>query len=86
MRFWIDRHNLTVVARDGLETNWNNKNLTVQFLTVAVGQRIDVILQCSGERDTRYSMFSAVAFFGNTTLPFATAYLTYGDGSTHMYL
>ncbi|EGD79478.1 laccase IV [Salpingoeca rosetta] len=45
MRFWIDKHNLTIVARDGDEI----QPYEVDFVTVVVGQRIDVIVPCNAQ-------------------------------------
>lgn len=48
LRIYIDQHNLTIVARDSLPIH----PITVTHLHVPIGQRIDVIVQCSANDPT----------------------------------
>ena len=56
-RFWIDRHQLTIVMRDGVETQY----FAVDNVTVAVGQRIDVVVQCNQDPNFNYMIYVAIA-------------------------
>jgi FtsP/CotA-like multicopper oxidase with cupredoxin domain len=71
LRIWIDRHNLTIVSRDGIDT----KPLTVKYLTIPVGQRIDVILTCNQNPKFDYYIFLTVA----------TGFLPKGSVVPHIY-
>lgn len=55
MAVWVDRHNLTVVARDGL----NVEPAEVNVVLIAVGARIDVILNCDQSGSVNYKMFAS---------------------------
>jgi L-ascorbate oxidase len=58
MRFWIDRHALTVVARDGVPV----RPRVVRFVTLGVAERFDVIVNCSlGGTGLNYRMFVSMA-------------------------
>lgn len=59
IKVWIDRHNLTVVARDGVET----VPLTVRYVAMPVGQRLDVIVGCDLWHGTpkKYHIFATLA-------------------------
>jgi FtsP/CotA-like multicopper oxidase with cupredoxin domain len=56
LKLWIDKHNMTLVARDGVETI----PLNVQFLLIAIGQRLDVMVECTAA-PFKYHIFSEVA-------------------------
>jgi FtsP/CotA-like multicopper oxidase with cupredoxin domain len=60
---WIDRHNLTVVAVDGSDIE-PIKDLPV--VLIAVGQRIDVVLECN--QDPAYS-YKFIASFSEAWYP-----------------
>ncbi|CAF0971129.1 unnamed protein product [Didymodactylos carnosus] len=55
-RFWIDQHNITIVARDSLEI----LPITVQYVTIAIGQRLDLIVQCNQDPTFKYEIFSTM--------------------------
>ena len=54
-RFWIEQHNLTIIARDGIEIS----PITVHHLHIATGQRLDLIVDCHQEPTLKYAMFVA---------------------------
>eukprot|EP01113_Clastostelium_recurvatum_P041770 TRINITY_DN668_c0_g1_i5.p1 TRINITY_DN668_c0_g1~~TRINITY_DN668_c0_g1_i5.p1 ORF type:complete len:697 (+),score=136.01 TRINITY_DN668_c0_g1_i5:208-2298(+) len=56
LQMWIDRHNMTIVARDGLEV----AQRTVPFITIPVGQRLDVMVLCDQDPGYKYSMIYTV--------------------------
>ena len=84
LRFWIDHHNITVVARDGIET----VPLSFRSISLPVSQRIDVIVACR-KPTMKYRMFVAPAY---TFLPdgannpklnfYSSVYLTYPNATT----
>jgi hypothetical protein len=59
IRFWVDQHNMTIVARDGVEVVPKE----IKFVTVPVGQRIDVVLHCDAQKHAgkQFLMFATVA-------------------------
>jgi iron transport multicopper oxidase len=84
-RFWIDRHNMTIVARDGVET----EHLVVGHITIPVAQRIDVILLCDQDPGYNYLVFSAIpaAFIpkgANFPNIWTYAFLTYSNSTQTM--
>ena len=48
--FSIDRHDLTIVARDGIEIS----PVTVSYLHIPIGQRLDVIVTCDASPSSNY--------------------------------
>ncbi|CAF1509603.1 unnamed protein product [Adineta steineri] len=54
-RFWIDQHNLTIVARDGIEI----LPIIVPHLHIAIGQRLDLIINCSQDPTVKYTIYAA---------------------------
>jgi FtsP/CotA-like multicopper oxidase with cupredoxin domain len=82
LRIWIDRHNLTIVARDGIDT----KPSSVEYLTIPVGQRIDVIVNCDQDPKFDYYIFVTVAtgfLPRGSVVPkiYSWAYLSYGKSN-----
>jgi len=59
LRFWVDNHNLTIIAKDG-EDVWPDGPHIAVF--VGVGQRIDVRVACVGNESMTYFVFAAVAY------------------------
>lgn len=57
MRFWVDRHNVTIVARDGLPTKPNGPHIAIY---VPSGSRYDVLIHCNEEAGS-YKIFSDLA-------------------------
>jgi FtsP/CotA-like multicopper oxidase with cupredoxin domain len=80
-RFWIDQHNLTVVARDSIEIS----PVTVTYLHIPIGQRLDLIVRCNQDPSMKYRMFAASrnsfrpseTITGPTPTMWTTALLTY---------
>lgn len=54
-RFWIDQHNLTIVARDSLAIS----PIIVPHVHIPIGQRLDLIINCSQDPTVKYTMFAA---------------------------
>lgn len=54
-RFWIDQHNLTIVARDGIEI----RPITVSHVHIHIGQRLDLIINCSQNSAYSYDILVA---------------------------
>ncbi|CAF3634583.1 unnamed protein product [Rotaria sp. Silwood1] len=54
-RFWIDQHNLTIVARDSIET----VPITVPQVHIAIGQRLDLIVDCNQDPTVKYTIYVA---------------------------
>ncbi|CAF3858900.1 unnamed protein product [Rotaria sordida] len=54
-RFWIDQHNLTIVARDGSEI----EPITVSYLHIPIGQRLDLIINCNQDPTSAYEIIVA---------------------------
>ena len=84
-RFWIDRHNMTIVAKDGVET----EPLLVDYITIPVAQRIDVIILCDQDPYYNYRIFSAIpaAFIpkgANLPNVWTEALLIYSDSNQTM--
>ncbi|CAF1148636.1 unnamed protein product [Rotaria sordida] len=87
-RFWIEQHNLTIVARDSIEV----VPITVPHINIPIGQRIDVIIQCNQNLNRNYTMFAASRnsfqpshiITGPTPTMWTTAILTYDNSSTIM--
>lgn len=59
LRFWIDGHNLTIIAKDGEDVQPDGPHIAV---LVGLGQRIDVRVSCDGNAATSYYVFAAVAY------------------------
>ncbi|CAF1067104.1 unnamed protein product [Adineta ricciae] len=84
-RFWIDQHNLTIVARDGIEVS----PVVLPHIHVAIGQRLDVIVNCSEDPAVKYVIFAASrnsylspeVITGPTPTMWTWAYLTYSKVS-----
>lgn len=68
LRFWIDRHQMTVVMRDGVELEPNGPH---SFIVVAIGQRLDVIVKCGQDGKANFKMYAMVAL--SETYPGAQA-------------
>lgn len=58
IRFWIDGHNFTIVARDGIEIV---PIFNVTYVTVPVGQRVDVIVPCHNMVSQKYTIYGSIA-------------------------
>mmetsp|Transcript_98575 Transcript_98575/g.287590 ORF Transcript_98575/g.287590 Transcript_98575/m.287590 type:complete len:821 (+) Transcript_98575:10-2472(+) len=58
LRFWVQHHKFMVVARDGVPVRPTGPHFAV---VIAVGQRIDIIVQCDQSPDFRYKAFAMVA-------------------------
>jgi FtsP/CotA-like multicopper oxidase with cupredoxin domain len=54
-RFWIDQHNLTIVARDSIEIS----PITVPYVHIPIGQRLDLIINCNRDPTVTYTIFAA---------------------------
>ena len=54
-RFWIDQHNLTIVARDSIEII----PVTVPHVQIPIGQRLDLIIHCNQDPYVNYTIFVA---------------------------
>ena len=54
-RFWIDQHNLTIVARDAIE----NSPVICSHVHIPIGQRLDVIVDCNQDPTVKYTIFVA---------------------------
>ncbi len=87
LRFWIDRHPLLIVARDGLDVIPSGPYTAV---TVAVGQRLDLMMRCDQDPNYQYKVFSALSahYFGSWALaPLVIGYglLQYNPSVTHTH-
>ncbi|OWA54312.1 putative L-ascorbate oxidase [Hypsibius exemplaris] len=89
-KLWIDNHDLIIVARDGIET----KPLTVQYIIIPVGQRIDFMVVCNKYQFPlkKYMIYATIAVGylpegadNPPILDFVAAHLTYppGVGEVH---
>ncbi|OQV15617.1 putative L-ascorbate oxidase [Hypsibius exemplaris] len=85
-KLWIDKHELIIVARDGIET----KPLTRKYVIIPVGQRLDVMVPCTGTQfpSVKFNIFVTVAIAylpDNADNPridtFVTGLLTYPPGT-----
>jgi L-ascorbate oxidase len=54
-RFWIEQHNLTIVARDSIEIS----PITIPHVHIPIGQRLDIILDCNQDPTLKYTIFAA---------------------------
>lgn len=65
LRFWIDGHNLTVIAKDGTPIQPVLENQEAVFLHA--GERLDVLVKCD-QTPQNYFVFAAVAYeyYGKT--------------------
>ncbi|CAF3452377.1 unnamed protein product [Rotaria socialis] len=54
-RFWIDQHNLTIVARDSIEI----ASISMSLVHIAFGQRLDLIVDCNQDLSVNYTIFVA---------------------------
>jgi FtsP/CotA-like multicopper oxidase with cupredoxin domain len=54
-RFWIDQHNLTIVARDSIEI----APIIVPHVHIPIGQRLDLIIDCNQDPTVKYTIFAA---------------------------
>ena len=54
-RFWIDQHNITIVARDSIEIH----PISVPHVHIPIGQRLDLIIDCDQDPAVKYSIFVA---------------------------
>ena len=85
-RFWIDQHNLTIVARDSLEIS----PINVTHLHIPIGQRLDLIVHCNRIPNFKYTIFVASRnsykppqnITGQTPTLWTWAYLIYSNIST----
>ncbi|UJR10790.1 hypothetical protein I4U23_014977 [Adineta vaga] len=86
-RFWIDEHNFTIVARDSIEI----LPITVPHVHIAIGQRLDLIVNCSQDARLKYTIFVASRnsylptknMTGQTPMMWTWALLTYSNISIH---
>jgi iron transport multicopper oxidase len=86
-RFWIDQHNLTVVARDSIEIS----PITVSYLHIPIGQRLDLIVTCNQNPSLKYIIFVASRnsfqpahiITGPTPTIWTTALLTYPESNVN---
>ncbi|CAF4018233.1 unnamed protein product [Rotaria sordida] len=53
--FWIDQHNLTIVARDSIEI----EPITVSSVHIPIGQRLDLIIDCNQDPNVKYTIYAA---------------------------
>lgn len=58
LRFWIDRHTFTVVARDGVAVEPTGPH---EMLALGVGQRLDIVVSCDQSPKQRYKAFGMIA-------------------------
>lgn len=85
-RFWIDQHNLTIIARDSLEIS----PINVTHLHIPIGQRLDLIVHCNRIPNFKYTIFVASRnsykppqnITGQTPTLWTWAYLIYSNIST----
>ena len=85
-RFWIEQHNMTIVARDSLEI----LPINVSHLHIVIGQRLDLIVQCNANPSKDYKIFVASRnsfkpahlITGPTPTMWTEAVLTYSAGKT----
>jgi len=58
MRFWVDQHEMMIVARDGVNlvpTDW------VQSIPLGPGHRVDAIIRCNRLPSQKYKIFTSSA-------------------------
>jgi len=60
LRFWFDRHTFTVVSRDGHPVEPNGPH---KLITLPIGQRIDVVVNCDQDDTQSYKLFAQVALY-----------------------
>jgi L-ascorbate oxidase len=56
LRFWIEYHQIYIVAKDGIEI----KPKLVKYVSIPVGQRLDVLVNCSQDVGKKYKMFVSI--------------------------
>ena len=86
-RFWIEAHNVTIVARDSLPV----QPVTVSHLHIPIGQRLDLIVTCNQDPSSKYtiavasrnSFKPAHIITGPTPRMCTSAVLTYPNSSAH---
>lgn len=85
-RFWIDQHNVTIVARDSLQIS----PINVSHLHIPIGQRLDLIVQCNANPLQDFKIFVASRnsfkpahlITGPTPTMWTEAVLTYSSAKT----
>lgn len=82
IKFWIDRHNMTIVVRDGVEVIPMQR----EWITLTVGQRVDAIISCDRDPNYKYYIYAAIdpAFIPQgSVVPYLYVYgfLTYSSSS-----
>eukprot|EP00475_Leptophrys_vorax_P021128 TRINITY_DN28873_c0_g1_i1.p1 TRINITY_DN28873_c0_g1~~TRINITY_DN28873_c0_g1_i1.p1 ORF type:complete len:795 (-),score=140.61 TRINITY_DN28873_c0_g1_i1:118-2478(-) len=58
LRFWIDRHNVTIVAKDGVKIVPDGPHIAV---LLNLGQRLDLEINCDQDPTYIYQFFAAMA-------------------------
>jgi FtsP/CotA-like multicopper oxidase with cupredoxin domain len=84
-RFWIDQHNFTIVSRDSIEI----QPVTVDYLHISIGQRLDLIITCNQDPSFKYIIFVASRnsympahlITGPTPTMWTTAHLVYSNST-----
>lgn len=61
LRFWIDRHHLTIIARDGIDLD-PMAQTSVEAVFLHVGERIDVRVDCTQDPTFQYMVYVMVAY------------------------
>lgn len=59
LRFWVDRHPVTVIARDGEDIQPNGPH---NFVLIPLGQRLDLLLTCNHSSGGSFKVLSSLAW------------------------
>ena len=71
-RFWIDQHNLTIVARDSIEIS----PVDVSHLHIQIGQLLDLIVTCDQNPSLKYTIFAYNHWSNTHYMDNSTTYLS----------
>jgi FtsP/CotA-like multicopper oxidase with cupredoxin domain len=75
LKFWVDRHNLTIISKDGVKVVPDGPHYAV---FINLGQRLELELNCSNDPQLSYQFFASTAleFYPGSYLrqPFQYAY------------
>eukprot|EP01119_Soliformovum_irregulare_P011542 TRINITY_DN290_c0_g3_i2.p1 TRINITY_DN290_c0_g3~~TRINITY_DN290_c0_g3_i2.p1 ORF type:complete len:692 (-),score=208.33 TRINITY_DN290_c0_g3_i2:19-1800(-) len=82
LRIWIDGHNMTIVAKDSVPT----VPMEVTMVSLHIGQRYDVMVNCSQDPTRQYHVYTTVASelypAGVTSKTFSTSILKYSTSTS----
>lgn len=69
LRFGIEHHKLLIIAQDGIQLAPNREKLLVDTVLLPVGQRIDVLVDCTNNKGNGTSGFKMMVTLAEAFLP-----------------